>query len=166
MYSIGEYIVHSNHGVCSVYDICRPDFEKDESRLYYVLHPLTGNGNETLFSPVNSKNIFIRRTMTAFEAHELILRMPKITTVHVKNERQRKETYRKVMSEPYPANLVSVIKTVYERKHLLRTKTSHLPEFERKYGDTSKLMLETEIGLALGIPLDKVEEYITNRIGT
>ncbi len=164
MYKIGEYIVHANLGVSLVKDILSPDFEKDKTRMYYLLTPYIGKEGKVVYSPVDGVKVFTRKIMSPLEAEELIRRMPKIQPFEVKNEKMRRETYKKILSEPYPANLVSVIKTAYRRRSSAVEKKRAFPAFEAGCISSSREIIESEISLALGIPYEEAERYIIDRV--
>ena len=164
MFEIGDYIVHGGRGVCLVEDICTPDFEDDRSRRYYVLHPIGAADNSRMFCPVDNRNVFMRRVMSACEVSDLILRMPKISPLCFENDKRRKDAYKKLLAEPYPVNLVSLIKTIYKRKERLLLEKKKLPFFEFSLDSEAKKVLHEEMSLSLGVPADEIEAYIVRTI--
>ncbi len=165
MYKIGEYIVHATIGVARVEDILTPDFEKDGKRLYYVLAPFLGKEGDRTYSPVDGGRVFTRGIMTPLEAEELISHMPRIAPFEVKNEKQRRDVYKRILSEPYPANLVSVIKTAYVRRVSAIERKRSFPAFEGAYIAEARRILECELSIALSIPYDGVESFLVQRLG-
>lgn len=163
MYSKGDFIVHFTKGVCRVEDICMPDIDKGSDKRFYRLR-VQGSASADIYSPIDGKGITVRPLMSACEAGDLISHMPSIAPVCVASEKMRKEAYRKLLSEPYPANLVSIIKTVYERAREKEKNRKKLAAFESEISSRAKELLYTEIGIALGIPTDAVEEYIVRKI--
>ncbi len=164
MYKIGEYIVHASLGVSLVKDILSPDFEKDKTRMYYLLVPYIGKEGDIVYSPVEGGKVFTRKIMSPLEAEELISKMPKIAPFEVKQEKQRREAYKKILAEPYPANLVSVIKTAYMRHLSAIEKKRSFPAFEGSCIASSRAIIEAEISLALGVPYAEAEKYIIDRV--
>lgn len=163
MYREGEFLVHFRRGVCKVEEICMPDADKGSDRKFYRL-TTQGNTKAEIYSPVDGNKALMRPLMSECEAVTLISHMPNIASLSVTSERNRKEAYKKAVAEPYPANLVSIIKAVYERAEARARARKKLAAFELEYSTLAKDILYTEMGIALGIPKDTVEDYIVDRI--
>ena len=163
MYRKGEYIVHFTRGVCKVEDICTPDIDRGSDRRFYLLIT-QGKTRAEVYSPIDGRGISFRPIMSGCEADNFISRIPDIASLSVGAERNRKDAYRRAFSEPYPANLVSIIKAVYERTAERAGSRKKLAAFENEYSARAKEILYTEMGIALGIPTDDVEGYIVRRI--
>ena len=70
MFEIGEYVVYGSKGVCQVHDITHVDMPgADKDRLYYILHPLQGNGAK-VYLATDSQKAVIRKVMTKEEANQ------------------------------------------------------------------------------------------------
>jgi len=163
MYSKGTFIVHSTKGVCRVEDICMPDIERGSDRRFYLLSTV-GRNRAEIYSPIDGKGINLRPIMSECEASGFISHIPSIPSLSVSGVRNRKEAYRRALFEPYPANLVSIIKTVYERSSAGAGSRKKLAAFELEYSARAKELLYTELSIALGMPAEDVEEYIVRRI--
>lgn len=163
MYREGEFLVHFKRGVCRVEEICMPDADKGSDKKFYRLIT-QGKTKAEIYSPIDGKETLMRPLMSECEAASLISHMPNIASLSVLSEKNRKEAYKKAVAEPYPANLVSVIKAVYERAEAKAKVRKKLAAFELEYSALAKDILYTEMGIALGIPIDTVEDYIVDKI--
>ena len=57
MFTIGDTIIYSVHGLCQIDDICEKTYS-DVTRNYYVLHPLSQT-NLTISVPVDSDKVIM-----------------------------------------------------------------------------------------------------------
>ena len=163
MYGVGEFIVHSTKGVCRVEEICTPDFGKGSDRRFYRLC-IQGENPVQVYTPIDAKGILLRPVMSACEVNDFISHIPSIAALQVTRDKNRKDAYRRALLEPYPANLISIIKAVYERTEANRGSRKKLPAFETEYSARAKEVLYAEMGIALGMPADSVEDYIVKKI--
>jgi CarD family transcriptional regulator len=77
MFRVGEWILHSNEGVCKVAAVGKLEFDNAETgTLYYTLEPYYGTGQ--LYTPVDSP-VFMRPALTKQQAEELINQIAEIT---------------------------------------------------------------------------------------
>ena len=76
MYAVGDKIIYGGSGVCTVEEICTPNFSRAErGRQYYKLRPVYGT--ETIYAPIDTA-AFMRPVMSRQEAEALIARIPVI----------------------------------------------------------------------------------------
>ena len=117
MFEIGEYIVYGVKGVCRIEDITHIDISgADKDRLYYVLAPV-GDGSGRIYAPTDNQKITMRKVISREEADQLIEDMPKIEQLWVPDDRQREARYKEAMNTCDYRAWVSIVKTLYIRKH-------------------------------------------------
>ena len=81
MFKIGEYVVYGHNGVCQVTEIGPlKTVTKDEGKLYYTLIPYGVKGS-TVFAPVDSQKLPLRRILSREEALALIDEMQEIAVL-------------------------------------------------------------------------------------
>ena len=72
MFEKGEYVVYGSKGVCKIQDISHVDIPGvDRNRLFYIMHPVQ-NSEQTVYLPIDSNKVMIRKVMTPEEAKRLI----------------------------------------------------------------------------------------------
>lgn len=164
MFQRNEYIVYEKYGVCIVADICNPPIPgADKSQLYYVLHPMS-TPNQTIYTPVDSNKVLIRRILTKEEVLELISRIPSIETIWTANEKYREDNYKKAMRTYDTVEWIRIIKTLYLRKEERKAEGKAVTSTDERYLKTAETHLYEELSMALGIPMNEVEAYIAGRI--
>ena len=73
MFEKGEYVVYGSKGVCKIQDISHVDIPGvDRNRLFYIMHPVQ-NSEQTVYLPIDSNKVMIRKVMTPEEAKQLCM---------------------------------------------------------------------------------------------
>ncbi len=164
MFACNDYVFHESGGVCRIDDIQTAPLEgMPADRQYYVMKPLDDR-NSVIYIPVDSEQIFMRRLMDRAAAEELLDRIPFVRTIDESNAKLLRAKYVELMRLHDPVEWVRVIKTVHVRADLQGDKGRRLSETERSFAETAKRYLHTELSLALDVPRERIEEYITDRI--
>ena len=164
MFSVNDYVVFGNHGICVIKAIGPLDLGiAERGRLYYTLEPLYTQKN-TIYTPVDSEKNSLRRAITREEALELIDRIPQVETVWVPDEKRREERYREIMRQNDCMGWMQIIKTLYLKKQKRlaegRKNTAH-DELNLKLAED---FLYGEFAAALDVEKDEVEDLIGRRV--
>lgn len=165
MFQIGEYIVYGTNGICRVEEICPSPYDKTDTRTFYLLIPVHNPMGSTIYTPVDNDRVPMRRLMTCEEIDALIVAMPQIELLQVPVEKQRREIYRNTIGTLRPEGYVSVMKTVQRRREELIAARKHFPVSDIEYGRMAKHLLYSEFAHVLGVGVDDVEGYITQKLG-
>lgn len=164
MFEKGDFIVYGNTGVCEVKDITTlrmKDVPKD--RLYYLLSPVHHKESK-IFTPVDSGKTVMRAVLTKEEAEELIDGIPEINELWVSNDKLREEKYKETMKSCECRDWIKIIKTLYLRKQERIAQGKKTTAMDDRYLRLAEENLYSELSLALGIPKEEMEEYITKRM--
>ena len=93
MFSIGQYVICGNKGVCTVEDITTLDISGvDKKKKYYILKPRYVTAS-TVYVPVDSAATSMRTVLTREEAETLIHSIPEIPVLEIKNEKMVEQDY-------------------------------------------------------------------------
>lgn len=164
MFSVDDYVVYSNSGVCKVIAVGTPEgFE--EGTVYYTLKPVTRP--ETVFIPVESE-VYMRRIINREEALALIDRIPFIeedTAGEGLDQRGLGMHYKNLMSSHNCEDLIMLIKTIRNKSERLAAAGRKLIKTDSDYRQKAESILFNEFALALDIPLEEVTGFIEERLG-
>ena len=163
MFEIGEYVVCGAKGVCQIRDITHIDMSADKEKLYYVLAP-AGDKNGTIYVPTDSEKIIMRRTISKEEAERLIDELPQIELLWVPDDKQREETYKEALRTCDYHAWVSIVKTLYQRKKERLAQGKKATAVDERYMKAAENGLYGELSLTLGVPREKMEDYIRERL--
>lgn len=159
MFSTGDKIVYSEHGVCTIENISPLDPGSPDGRLYYHLSPLIGSG--TLYVPVDS-GAFMRHVMSREEAEALIDSIPGIEPAICNDSRFNHVDafYRELFKQHTCETLVSILKGLHRRLSEKKTRSTRTEATMRRAKD----ILHGELAIALDMDVQEVEGYIASRL--
>ncbi len=164
MFACNEYVFHESGGVCRIDEIKAAPLENmPAGRLYYIMKPVNDQ-NSVIYIPVDSEQIFLRKLMDRTQAQELLDDIPFIRTIDESNAKLLRAKYVELMKTHDPVEWVRVIKTVYLRSDVQNGHGKRLSETERSFAETAKRHLHTELSLALDVPREQMEAYISEHI--
>lgn len=164
MFEIGEYVVCGNKGVCIVEDVTKLDISGvDKEREYYILKPLYMAGS-TVYVPVDSAEKSMRRVLRRDEAQKLIRDIPDIPLLVITNEKLSEQMYRECIRTNDCEELIKIIKTIYLRKQKRLQAGRKVTAVDAKYFHIAEDSLYGELAVALEMPKDEVEGYITREM--
>ena len=164
MFEIGEYIFYGNTGVCKVAEIKKmapPDSKTD--KLYYALEPVYDR-NRRVYTPVGNPNVIMRKILTEKEADALIDRVKEIAPLQIPNEKQREEKYKEAIRTCSCEEWVRIIKTLYLRGQKRQAQGKKITSSDAKYKHLAEENLYGELSIALKIPKNEVEDFISQRV--
>lgn len=164
MFEKEELIMCGGHGVCRVVDIVGNPIDKfDRKRKYYLLEPVFEKGS-TVYTPVDSEKVIMRRILTREEAENLIARITQIETVWVQEEKSREQMYKEAIRTYDCDTLVEIIKTLYLRKQSRIQDGKKVLSSDEQYLRKAEELLYSEMSFALSIPKETVAQYITEAV--
>lgn len=160
MYKIGEFIIYGNDGVCEVENVGLLNMSGiDKDRYYYTLKPVNKSGK--IFTSVDT-GVFMRLISTCEEVQQLIELIPSIKGVECneKNTRLLQPYYEKFIKTHDCIDLLALISGFYNKK----TDGKKMGQIDEKYMRIAQGLIKDEFSAALGIPIEEVESYITEKI--
>lgn len=164
MFKKDQLIMCGGHGVCRVVNITGNPIDKlDKVRKYYVLEPVFEKGS-TVYTPVDNDKVVMRRIMSKKEAEDLVGRITTIDTVWIQEEKSREQMYKEAIRTYDCQSLVQIIKTLYLRKQNRLKEGKKVLSSDEQYLRRAEELLYSEMSLALSIPKEEVEAYITEAV--
>lgn len=160
MYSIGDLFVYGSSGACKITDIKNENFGKNEMT-YYILSPVFDQ-KETIYVPVDNETLVskMKKILTPEELTELIKSIPHKKSVWIENVNQRREEYKKIIKKANREELLSLIKTLYDRRTELQQAGKNLSVYDERFFRHAQNIIHSEIHLVLQIPREEIPSYI------
>ena len=160
MYQVGELIIYGGEGVCRVEAIGPLEMsgaKKDVA--YYTLAPLYRSGR--IFAPVET-SVYTRPVMTKEEAEDFIACIPEIPVQVYENRNPRllNEYYQTYLKSYDCKELVRLIRAIYVKGKRAADRGRHLGQVDERSMKRAEELLHGELAVALGIPVDEVENYL------
>lgn len=164
MFEVGALVVYGSDGVCRVEKVGPLEMQGAQKGVdYYTLSPLYRGG--TIFIPVDAQ-VRMRPVMTREEAEDLIAHISEIQGEKCQshNPRLLHERYQTSLKSGSCVELVKLIRTIYAKGREAADKGRHLGQVDERSKKQAMDMLHGELAVALDIPLDEVEDYISRTI--
>lgn len=164
MYSIGDYVMKANTGVCKIDQIVmRSLAEGMEEKEYYVLIPVD-DPRAKVFVPVGSDKSNMRKAMDEQEAWDFIDSIPVIDAKWIENDKSREQEYKNAMRSNDPSYLVGIIKNLYLRTVERENQGKKVTAVDDRYFKMAENALNSELAHALGKNKNDIRTLIAESI--
>ena len=163
MFSIGEKVVYGKTGVCEIVDICEMQTPGGVGKQpYYKLRPISER-NSTVYAPINSDKVFIRKVMSKEQALHLISLIPSMQSHDFSGMSQTEVRgyYTDKLNSHNILDLIEIAVSVYSKNKNDRRKMGTV---DMKYKNEAETLLHGELAEALGIPEEEVPNFIAESI--
>jgi len=162
MFKVNDLIIYGNNGVCKVTDI-GPLEGSDNDMTYYTLEPVFQTGSR-YFSPVDNKNVIMRKIITKKKALELIESIKDIEELWIADERKREEDYKAAVNSCDCVELVKIIKTIYLRGEARLAEGKKITSNDEKYFKIAEKNLYSEIACALKMDFEEAKQFVIDKV--
>ncbi len=157
MFISGSTVIYGTNGPCKIVRTESIDFGGGMTE-YYVLVPVSDE-NSTLYVPTNDEKLVsrMRAVISPSDAHELLSSVSGLPLIWTDDENERKLLYREVISGGDRKEMLSLIKTLLLQQELKKSKGRRLHISDESFLKQAKLLLFSELSLALDIPVSELE---------
>ncbi len=160
MFSVGDFVVHRNCGICQVKEIAPLAIaDSAQDQLYYYLVPVNGSGSE-IFSPAEEDNEQLRKVLTEKEAEALLTEIPALQDEQFDNDKLREAHYKDALRSCDCRELVKMIKTLCGRKKERMAQGKKTTASEERYYKRAADNLCNELAFALNRKREDVESVL------
>lgn len=164
MFSVGEYVVCGNKGVCIVENITTLDIAGvDKDRKYYILKPDNRMGG-TVFIPVDSPKESLRHILDKTEAEELLQKVAEIAPLEISNDKFAEQMYKDCLKSGESIETARVLKTIYERSKKRLNEGRKVTAVDAKYKHLAEDGLFGELAVSMQTTRTSVEEIFKDEL--
>lgn len=164
MFNIGDTILYSTTGICSIERIEEKDIGKIKKQ-YYVLKPVS-KSNNTVFVPLDNETLTskMRSVRTRSEIINCIRSCENLTDIWIEDDNERKEVFTKMLGLGELKELLILVCSLCMHRdiQLSSGKNFHIAD-SRILSDAQRLLFD-EISFTLGIEIDEVPKVIESEI--
>jgi len=164
MYQIGDQVIYGVHGVCNIVDQEQRVIERKRVT-YLVLKPIGQDGSRYLVPTHNvSAMAKVRHLLTREELEALMASESVHSDSWIRDENQRKQTYRELIGSGDRARLMQMVRSLYRHRKVQAAagKKCHLCD-ENFLRDAEKL-LAGEAAIVLDLEPDQAKQYIRSKL--
>lgn len=136
-----------------------------ESKMYQVGELIVYGG--TIRIPVDSK-VFMRPVISRQEAEALIDAIPGMhaEACHERNFTQLAARYQQALGSHSCADLIELVMSIYAKKQYAESRKRRFTQLAARFMKRAETLLYGELSVALGIPFEEVQPYISSRIAS
>ncbi len=164
MYQIGDQVVYGVHGVCQIVD--QEERVVDRKRLTYLaLEPVGQEGARYLVPTHNAaamgklKHMLSREELTALMKSEAVR-----TNGWIKDENQRKQTYRELISSGDRVKLMQMVHTLYGHKAAQSAAGRKVHLCDENFLRDAEKLLAGEVSMVMEMETLQAMQYIRNKL--
>jgi len=162
MFSVGEFIVHKNNGICKVSKIAPlPADMGGTDQAYYFLAPLNSKGE--IFTPAEENNVNIRGVLTKKEALKLIDEIPNLEDEVIENDKLRDAHYKDALKSNDCRAYVKILKTLYARRVQRMAVGKKSTASEERYYKQAEESLYSELAFAIGKEREAIKAIVAEK---
>ena len=164
MYQVGELVVYGMHGVCRV--VSQEERLVDKKRLNYLSLEPVGHGDSRFLVPTQNTAAMakLQPVLSKEELEAMITSEDVKIGQWIRDENQRKQTYRELIGSGDRKRLMRMVHTLYRHKadQTASGKKNHLCD-ENFLHDAEKLLID-EISIVLHLEPEQAREYIRKNL--
>lgn len=164
MYQVGEKVVYGVHGVCDVVD--QEERVIDRKRVTYLALEPVGQGGSRYLVPTHNAAAMakIRHMLSREELEKLMNSEEVLADGWIRDENQRKQTYRELIGSGNRTKLMQMVRTLYRHKkeQTAAGKKVHLCD-ENFLRDAEKLLVG-EFAIVLDMEPEEAKQYIRSKL--
>lgn len=160
MFTIGDYIVYGNDGICMVKDISQIDIPGAPSgRVYYLLSPVALKESK-IYSPVDNAKVIMRKIISKEEAATLIKNLDAIGEIPVTDDKSMEVKYKEMIASCDLEQLISLVKTIRRKQNKRLNEGKKITSTDDRYLKRAEEAICNELMLALDMEREEVLEIV------
>lgn len=164
MYQVGDQVVYGIHGVCCVAD--QEERTVDRKRVtYLVLEPVGQDGSRYLVPTHNAAAMAKLRKMLSREDLERLLQSEEVRADSwIRDENQRKQTYRDLISSGDRVKLMQMVCTLYKHKAAQAAAGRKVHLCDDNFLRDAEKLLASEISIVMDMEFDQAKKYMKEHL--
>jgi len=164
MYSVGDTVVYSTQGVCTIKDISIQKLGKVKDE-YYILVPVA-DSKSVIYIPTGNEKLLskMRPVMTVNEADALIEDAATDPVEWIGDDISRKSFCDEAVKSGSRKELMRLIGMLYLRREDLKAQKKNFHNVDAQYLKTAERMLHDELAYVYGISAEEVPELIRSKL--
>lgn len=160
MYSVGDYVVKVNDGVCQIEEITHLKMSGvDNDKLYYLLLPVH-NKDSRIFVPVEGKTEGLRLVVTPDVANEIMKKVPGMEVEWNTSNKLREIKYKEVLRGGDLECMLGYIKSMHQKRQERESQGKKNTAMDERYLKMMEDAVYTEFAFSLGCEKAEVKERV------
>lgn len=165
MYQVGDVVRHPNAGVCQILEIREQRFGNLPPQQYYLLKPLYAKAATTVYTPVDSPKVPLRKLVEGEELDQLLAQVPKEWLEWNDNEQERHDQFSQILRSSDIVAVVRLIVLLHTKEKERQDQGKQLRVGDKKYLEEAKRLLHQEFAYVKDLDPDDVPQYLVEKLG-
>ena len=159
-----EFVVYGKNGVCEIEDIRTMNFAGQREE-YYILRPKSSRAS-TVYVPVNKDELVARMRfiITSKQANEILTSVSGEMVEWIDDKGLRLEQFNSIVSSGDIREIILLIICMRKKRAEKESQNKHLSSTDENILRLAEELVEEEFSLALECSVEKIREYIKNKI--
>jgi CarD family transcriptional regulator len=164
MFRVNDTVLYGAQGICRIEEISSKDLTGNLVE-YFVLKPLYQDAC-TIFVPTDNETLIsqMRSLISAEEVDDLIKTVPGTDAAWIEEEKERWENFENILSGDDRAEIMGLIKTLYQHKLIQKEKGKKLHFVDERILSRAERILNEEFAHILQIRPERVVSYIREKV--
>lgn len=164
MFQAGDQVIYGMHGVCCV--VALEERVIDRKRLTYLaLEPVGQDGSRFLVPTHNSTAMAkLQRMLTPGQLTELFASPEIRENGWIRDENQRKQTYRELINSGDRRKLMKMVRALYRHKTELTASGKKIHQCDDNFLRDAEKLLSGEVAVVLGMEYDQARAYLREQL--
>lgn len=164
MFQIGSIVMHPSAGVCNIEDI-REEKLTERKRTYYIMHPVSeNNGTTTIYVPVDTDKIHLRKLMGKNEIIDIIRQSTTEKIEWIDNANLRKAAYSEILHSDNTSRIIALITVLHTKKDHTLKAGKKFSAFDEKILHDAEKKIYQEFSHALSMQEEEVSNFIITQL--
>lgn len=163
MFKLNDVVIYGTQGVCRITGTEEKEL-MGAKKEFWVLKPIEKE-NATFFVPTDNQTVLskLRRVLSKQEVEEIIALIDGAEPNWIENEGERRERFKKIISEGDRIELIKMAKGIFaqKKKREAEGKKLHIPD-ERFLKDAER-MIQGEFKYVLQMTIAELKKYVFER---
>lgn len=155
MFEIGEFVVHSGHGLCTV-------VEKNNAEQYYKLE--TYHNRMSIKIPMEKASLFLRPMLSKTEIMKAINDSVLLSDEYITDNKERKIQFQNLVFSNNIMDTLALLKMLYHIMDVKRAEKKTLGSFDTQFLQQAERKLFNEVAVATGITKDEAQALLHERL--
>lgn len=163
MFSIGDLVIYSTHGVCKITDISEKTIA-GVTREYYDMHTVGIEHQMTISTPVHDNEVTMLELIGKDEANDVLKAFKNPMMEEYDNVSKRQNAFAKLVDSGDRGKIADVINTLMRKQKEAEQNDKKLTESDRNLLNTARDSLFEELAISLNTSSKQINETVAEMI--
>lgn len=159
MMVIGNYIVHSGHGVCTIVD---KKYNESMNKNFFYLKTISNN--MSIMIPEDKVDGFLRPILTKDECLSILDSTANLEINYKKDNKERKNQFQYLITSNNLIDTLHLLKNLYALSEEKKKEKKTLGSFDTQFFQQAYRKATDEISIVLEISKSAADELITSKL--